>query len=224
MIKSGLILSLLMLLTLQPICGQTHTKDWAKFSRYQEANAALTEAPDVVFMGNSITANWAKFRPEFFSSNNYAGRGISGQTSSQMLVRFRQDVLELKPKVVVILAGTNDIALNNGPITLPQIVGNIASMCELAEHNGIDVVLCSVLPCKAYRWRKEVAPAPLIIEFNGLIKAYAQSKGYRYVDYHSAMTDAEGGLPIELSEDGCHPNVEGYLIMERVLGEALNQQ
>ena len=220
MLKRTLFVTLALLAVLA-VEAQTPTKDWARFNRYEEANKQLTTAPDVVFMGNSITANWAKFRPEFFADNNFAGRGISGQTSSQMLVRFRADVIDLHPKKVVILAGTNDIALNNGPITLPHILDNIASMCELAAYNNIEVVLCSVLPCKAYKWRPEVAPAPIIKELNALIAAYAAEKGYPYVDYHSAMTDEEGGLPVELSPDGCHPNVEGYLIMERLLLDVL---
>lgn len=203
--------------------AQTSKKDWAKFYRYEEANKTLAQAPDVVFMGNSITDNWAKFRPEFFADHNFAGRGISGQTTSQMLVRFRADVIALHPKKVVILAGTNDIALNNGPITLPHILENIISMCELAEHNGIGVVLCSVLPCKAYKWRPEVEPAPIIKQLNAMIKEYATAKGYPYVDYHSALTDEEGGLPAKWSPDGCHPNVEGYLIMEDLLLKTLNR-
>ena len=220
MFKRTLFVALALLTTLA-VGAQAPKKDWAQFYRYENSNKQLTAAPVVVFMGNSITDNWAKFRPEFFADNNFAGRGISGQTTSQMLVRFRADVIDLHPQKVVILAGTNDIALNNGPITLPHILDNIASMCELAAHNNIEVVLCSVLPCKAYKWRPEVAPAPIIKELNAMIAAYAAEKGYPYVDYHSAMTDEEGGLPVELSPDGCHPNVEGYLIMERLLLEAL---
>ena len=215
------ILAVLSLLAVVAADAQAPKKDWAQFYRYENSNKQITTAPEAVFMGNSITDNWAKFRPEFFADNGFVGRGISGQTTSQMLVRFRADVIDLHPKKVVILAGTNDIALNNGPITLPHILDNIASMCELARYNNIEVVLCSILPCKAYKWRPEVQPAPIIIELNEMIKAYAQEKGYAYVDYHSALTDSEGGLPAELAPDGCHPNNDGYAIMERLVLEAL---
>lgn len=214
-------LSFIALLSIVVANAQLPNKEWAKHSRYEEANAALSGAPEVVFMGNSITSNWAKFRPEFFTSHNFLGRGISGQTTSHMLVRFRADVVELAPKKVVILAGTNDIAGNNGPIKMRYIMDNIISMCELAAHNNIDVVLCSVLPCKGYRWSPEVKPAPVIKELNSMIKAYADEKGYPYVDFHSAMDDGEGGLPKSLSEDGCHPNVAGYEIMESLIMKVL---
>ena len=130
--------------------------DWAQLGRYVYQNAQLTKAPDVVFMGNSITDCWADSVPEFFADNNYAGRGISGQVSSQMLVRFRQDVINLKPKAVVILTGTNDIAENNGSMSNEGIMNNIISMCELAKANGITPILCSLLPCDHFYWMKNM--------------------------------------------------------------------
>jgi lysophospholipase L1-like esterase len=149
----------------------------------------------------------------FFPGKPYVNRGISGQTSPQMLVRFRQDVISLHPKVVVILAGTNDIAENTGKMTLGESAGNIASMSELARANGIRVVLCSVLPASDFWWHKGLAPASKIRELNAWIKEYAAKNGFVYVDYYSAMVNAEGGLKNEFSPDGVHPNAAGYAVM-----------
>lgn len=198
-------------------------RDWAKFNRYAEANEQVTTTPKVVFMGNSITDNWARMRPDFFSNNNFIGRGISGQTSSEMLVRFRQDVINLHPKVVVILAGTNDVATNNGFIELKNVVGNIQSMCQLAKANNITPIVCSVLPCAGFRWRQELKPAPTIIELNKLIKELCDDSGILYVDYHTPMANSEGGLPENLSRDGCHPVDEGYVIMEKIILENIQK-
>lgn len=198
--------------------GQTD-KDWAKFFRYREANEQLTKAPKVVFMGDSITDNWAKKDGNFFTENNYAGRGISGQTTSHMLVRFRRDVIELNPKYVVILAGTNDIAKNNGVITLENILGNLVSMCELAKAHKIKPILCSVLPAAAYKWRPGVEPAEDIVKLNGMIKDYAAKNRITYVDYHSVLKDERNGLPEKWAPDGVHPNVECYRIMEDIVKE-----
>lgn len=192
-------------------------KDWAKFYRYETANDTLKVRPKAVFMGDSITDGWAKKDKEFFSSNNFAGRGISGQTTSQMLVRFRRDVIELAPKYVVILAGTNDIALNNGPISLENILGNLKSMCELARVHKIKPILCSVLPTAAYRWRPEVKPAEEIVKLNEMIKAYAKSAKIPYVDYHSILKDENNGLPEKYASDGVHPNPECYKLMEELV-------
>lgn len=134
--------------------------DWANFGRYEAANKSVTKAPEVVLMGNSITEGWWRNDSAFFKTRNYVGRGISGQTSSQMLVRFRNDVINLNPKAVVILAGTNDIAQNNGPITLENVMNNIISMAELAKAHKIKVYLCSVLPAYEFGWRKGLEPAP----------------------------------------------------------------
>lgn len=203
--------------------------DWPNLARYREANAALA-APAagenrVVYYGDSITDAWARYFPTMFPGKPYVGRGISGQTTPQMLVRFRQDVVALQPKVVVILAGTNDIAGNTGPSTQQMIQDNLASMAEIANANGIRVVLASVLPASDYRWRPGLEPGPKIVALNAWTKEYAARNGHVYLDYHSAMTDARLGLPLELSGDGVHPNEAGYRIMaplaERAIAEAL---
>ncbi len=198
-------------------------KDWSQLERYTYQNAQLEKTPDVVFMGNSITDCWVDTVPEFFVENNYAGRGISGQTSSQMLVRFQQDVISLEPKAVVILAGTNDIAENNGVMSNDGIMSNIISMCELAEYHGITPILCSLVPCDRFHWRKELYPSGRIMQMNELIKEYAKKNGYEYVDYHSAMTTAKGGLPSALSYDLVHPNRAGYEIMMPIVKKAIDK-
>lgn len=215
---------ILVVISLLAITADAQQKDWAKFGRFAEANKSLTLSPDAVFMGNSITEQWAKFDPEFFSKNNFVGRGISGQTTAEMLVRFRQDVINLNPKVVVIMAGTNDIAMNNGYIAHENILGNIISMCELAEANDIKVILCSVPPCAQFRWRQELQPAEPIRQLNKMIKAYAEAADIVYVDYHSSLATAEGAMPEKWSKDGCHVNLECYrTVMEPMVCEAINK-
>ena len=172
-------------------------------------------------MGNSITEGWIGQVPEFFEGRDYVNRGIGGQTTPQMLLRFRQDVLDLWPKVVVILAGTNDIAGNTGPSTLEMIEDNIHSMTELAQSHGIQVVLCSVLPAYDYPWRPGLEPAPKIVELNKRIKQYASTRGAVYCDFFSAMADDRDGLPESLSGDGVHPNKEGYAIMGPLVETAI---
>lgn len=199
------------------------SKDWAQFYRYEGKNDSLTTRPDVVFMGNSITDCWADTVPAFFTDNNFVGRGISGQVSSQMLVRFQEDVINLDPKVVVICCGTNDIAQNNGPITLEHILHNIKSMCQLARANKIKPVVCSTLPAKGFKWRPDMKPANDIIRLNEMIKAYAQENKIPYVDYHSALKDEENGLPRKYSKDGVHPNAQGYAVMESVIMPVLKK-
>lgn len=199
------------------------SKDWAQFYRYEGKNDSLTTRPDVVFMGNSITDCWADTVPAFFADNNFVGRGISGQVSSQMLVRFQEDVINLHPKVVVICCGTNDIAQNNGPITLEHILHNIKSMCQLARANKIKPVVCSTLPAKGFKWRPDMKPANDIIRLNEMIKAYAQENKIPYVDYHSALKDEENGLPCKYSKDGVHPNAQGYAVMESVIMPVLKK-
>lgn len=196
-------------------------QDWAKFSRYEEANAQVTQKPKAVLMGDSITDGWAKADAAFFTDNNLVGRGISGQTTSQMLVRFRRDVVDLAPKYVLILAGTNDIAKNNGDISLENILGNIISMCEIAKVNKIKPVICSVLPADRYRWRPEVAPAEDIVKLNAMLKAYADKNKIKYIDYHSVLKNENNGLPAEYAPDGVHPTIECYKIMEKMVLEAL---
>jgi lysophospholipase L1-like esterase len=205
--------------------------DWAALAKYAQANAALAPpAPGenrVVFMGNSITEGWAASFSKLFPGKPYIGRGISGQTTPQMLVRFRQDVIALKPKVVVILGGTNDIAGNTGPSTLEMIEDNLASMTEVAQANGIRVVLVSVLPVFDYPWRKGLEPAPKIVALNTWLKQYAAKIGAVYLDLHSAMKDARDGMRSDLASDGVHPNAAGFALMspltEQAIAEALRR-
>jgi lysophospholipase L1-like esterase len=205
--------------------------DWPDLHKYRESNAKLSpplkNENRVVFFGNSITEGWAPHFPTMFPGKPYIGRGISGQTTPQMLVRFRQDVIDLKPKVVVILAGTNDIAGNTGPSTVEMIEDNLASMAELAKANGIVPVLSSVLPVFDYPWRPGLEPAPKIIALNKWMKDYARAHGAVYLDYHSAMSDSRGGMRDGLSTDGVHPNEAGYKLMapmaEKAIGEALRK-
>jgi lysophospholipase L1-like esterase len=192
--------------------------DFGWLARFKEEDLALAPPAAgenrVVFMGDSITEGWHFNGPHgFFAGKPYINRGISGQTSPQMLVRFRQDVIALQPKGVVILAGTNDIAGNTGPMTLEQTEDNLASMADLATANHIRVVLCSVLPAFDFPWKRGLEPAPKILAINAWMKAYAARKGYVYVDFHSAMKDAQDGLPPNLSGDGVHPLAAGYAIM-----------
>ena len=207
--------------------AQDKKKDWAQFGRYEKSNTevlARDVRPDVVFMGNSITDGWARQDPKFFEENNFVGRGIGGQTSSEMLVRFRRDVIDLNPKCVVILSGTNDIAQNNGYIKPENTLGNIISMCELAKANGIKVILCSITPTSVFGWRREVNPVPLIAELNKMIEAYAKENGIYYLNYHPALTDEKGGIPAKWSNDTCHPNLECYrTVMEPMVCEAINK-
>lgn len=212
---------ILVMALLASLCGlasaQQQDQDWAAFGRYAEANAALTESPLVVFMGDSITDFWVPQHPEFFSENRFVGRGISGQTTVQMLIRFRQDVIALHPRVVVILAGTNDVAHNLGAISVENAVGNILSMCELARIHGIVPIICSVPPSNRFFWRPEMKPAQDIIAFNKVLKAAADGAGLMYVDYHGAMAAPDGSFPKEYSDDGCHPVRAGYDKMEEVV-------
>jgi acyl-CoA thioesterase I len=192
--------------------------DFGGLAKYKEADLKLpAPAPGenrVVFMGDSITEGWKFEGPEgSFPGKPYINRGISGQTTPQMLVRFRQDVIELQPKVVVILAGTNDIAGNTGPMTLEQTEDNLASMADLATANHMRVVLCSVLPAYDFPWQPGLEPAPKIVALNTWIKSYAAERGYVYVDFHSAMKDQRDGLPPNLSKDGVHPTTAGYAVM-----------
>ena len=196
--------------------------DWANYNRYAEANAQVTEAPKAVLMGDSITDGWPFADPEFFSDNNFVGRGISGQVTSQMLLRFRQDVIDLHPKYVVILAGTNDIAENSGKIDMEKTFGYIVSMCDLAKANAIKPIICSVIPAASFRWHPHVTGvAEKIVQLNQMLKAYAKENKIKYVDYHSAMKDERGGLPESLAKDGVHPTHEGYDIMKNLLLKAL---
>ena len=215
--------------TQQRVTQDALENDWANFARYRDANARLAPpAPNenrVVFYGNSITDGWAQHFPTMFPGKPYIGRGIGGQTTPQMLVRFNQDVVALKPKVVVILAGTNDIAGNTGPSTIEMIENNLRSMAEIAKANGIRVVLSSVLPVYDYPWRPGLEPSLKIVALNAWMKDYARRAGATYLDYHSAMEDSRHGMRDTLASDGVHPNDAGYRVMaplaEKAIAEAL---
>jgi lysophospholipase L1-like esterase len=192
--------------------------DFPWLERFKEADLKLgppaANEERVVFMGDSITEGWHFDAPGgVFAAKPYINRGISGQTTPQMVLRFHQDVIALQPKAVVILAGTNDIAGNTGPMTLEETEANIAAMAEMASANQIRIVLCSLLPAYDYPWQPGLTPAPKIDAINAWIKKYAAEHGYVYVDYHSAMKDARDGLATNLSHDGVHPTQAGYDIM-----------
>ena len=202
-------------------------EDWAQLEGYREADLALpaSEPGRVVFYGDSITDGWVKNGGKFFPGKPYVNRGISGQTTPQMLVRFRQDVVALHPEAVVILAGTNDVAGNTGPSTLGMIEDNFRSMTEIAKANGIRVVLASVLPVKTYPWRPAVAdPAGKIEALNAWIKGYCEQEKLTYLDYWSAMAEKDGGMKAGISLDGVHPNAAGYAIMEPLAEAALGEK
>lgn len=205
----------------------SYGQDWANLKRFQQENTELMLAKAnehrVVFMGNSITEGWLSIRPEFFKNKPYVNRGISGQTTPQMLVRFRQDVIHLKPSTVVLLAGINDIAENTGPSTIEMIANNIVSMAELAKANHINVIICSVLPANKFPWREGLKPAEKVIKLNTILKSYSKKHKLAYVDYYSAMVNDSHGLKKELGEDGIHPNKNGYLIMEPILEKAIKK-
>jgi lysophospholipase L1-like esterase len=200
-------------------------KDWANIKGYEDANSKLpppaTGEKRVVYMGDSITDFWINNDSTFFKSNSYINRGISGQTTGQMLVRFREDVINLKPKVVVILAGINDIAENNGPSKLEDVFGNIVSMAELAKTNHIKVVISSVLPANKVPWRPSITPTEKVISLNQMLKAYTLKNNIVYLDYYSAMVDNEKGLSVNLAKDGVHPTLEGYKMMEPLAQKAI---
>jgi len=201
-------------------------KDWAFFEKYAAENAKLPAVSPgekrVVFMGNSITEYWKFWDREFFAQNkSFVNRGISGQTTPQMLVRFRNDVINLNPSIVVILAGTNDIAGNTGPTTLENIFGNIVSMAELAKANHIKAILCSVLPVFEYSWSPGLEPAGKIMKLNAMLLSYAQKNKLEYIDFHTPMADERNGLKAEYSSDGVHPNLKGYKIMDELVEKAI---
>lgn len=200
-------------------------QDWPNLARYQADNAKLQTAGKVndrvVFIGNSITEGWMQKRPEFFKSNGYVNRGIGGQTTPQILLRFRQDVIDLHPKAVVILAGINDIAGNTGPSTLKMIGDNLASMAELAKASHIKVILCSVLPAYDFPWAPGKQPAEKVVALNDWIKKYASENGHAYVDYFSAMADEKFALRESLAYDGIHPTETGYQVMEPLVKRAI---
>jgi lysophospholipase L1-like esterase len=203
-----------------------YSQDWFGFNRYKADNERIIASnnyPEVVFIGNSITDNWAYYHPDFFSSHNFCGRGISGQTSAQMLVRFYDDVIDLHPKAVVIMAGTNDVAHNEYWVSPERVVDNIVAMCNQAQANGIVPIISSIPPCSEFPWRKEINnPGQTIVDINKSLKVYADANGIIYLDYHSALTDENLGLPKTLSDDGCHPLPDTYFTMEEMVLEAIS--
>lgn len=205
----------------------SNAQDWANLNRFKNENMTLIDSESqqdrVVFMGNSITEGWLTFRPTFFKDNPYVNRGIGGQTTPQMLVRFRPDVVDLKPAVVVILAGINDIAGNTGQSTLEMISNNIFSMCEIARANNIRVVLCSILPASSFPWRPEIKPSDKVVELNTLLESYAKAHGILYADYFSAMVNDTNGLKEALGYDPVHPNEAGYIIMEPIIQKVIRK-
>ena len=225
-----LLIALLLILA----CSQKiNSQDWNEFantSRYDKANLELklhaTANNRVVFMGNSITEGWVQMRPDFFDNRDYINRGIGGQTTPQMLLRFRQDVVDLNPKVVVILAGTNDIAGNSGYISLEAIISTIKSMAEIANANDIKVIISSILPAIDYPWKPGLDPASKIITINKALKVFSEENNFIYLDYYSAMVDDKGGLKVPeytAANDLVHPNKDGYLVMEKLAEIAINK-
>ena len=210
---------------------KTGSQDWPDLARYRAENEALPPAaPDVqreVFFGDSITDAWGRSETTgvFFPGKGYVNRGISGQTTPQMLVRFQQDVVHLQPAAVVILAGTNDIAGNTGPSTQQMIEDNYTSMAEIAKQNGIKVVFASITPAFAYPWKPGIQPVERIRELNKWLQDFCSRNGCVYLDYYSSMADANGAMLPGLSSDGVHPTAKGYSVMaplaERAIAQAL---
>ena len=201
--------------------------DWANLGRFRNDNKkiGLPAAGEirVVFMGNSITEGWSRLDSAFFTGRPFINRGISGQTTPQMLIRFKPDVVNLKAEVVVILAGINDIAGNTGPSTLEMIEDNLSSMAEIAQANKIQVVLSSVLPAYDFPWRPGMEPAEKVVKLNVWIKNYAATHKCIYLDYFTPMSDEKHGLKKEYTQDGVHPNLEGYKVMEPLAEEAIKK-
>lgn len=196
------------------------TQDWAYTHRYADVRDTISVAPLCVFYGDSITEGWHD--DDFFASHKSIALGVSGMTTCQLLCRFRVDVINLHPKYVAIMCGTNDIAQNIGPIDLKTAAGNIISMCELSKYNGIIPLVCSVTPCSLYRWRPELGDcSDKIKEFNGLLKAYCDESSVTYVDYHTSMDNGSGGLKTEYSRDECHLTDAGYKVLESIVAPYL---
>jgi len=208
--------------------AQQRLRDWPQLHYYRAENAALPAPrkgqPRVVLFGDSITEGWGRTGSDtFFPGKGYINRGISGQTTAQMLLRFQQDVIALQPAVVVILAGTNDIAGNSGPVTQAMIEDNLHAMMALAREHGIAVVLASVLPVSDYPWRPGVQPAPKVRALNAALQRYAAAQQLVYLDYYTALTNRDGGLDKALAEDGVHPTPAGYARMAPLADAAINR-
>lgn len=202
-------------------------KDWASLTRYEDDNAKLgapaTGEQRVVFMGDSITDSWINDDPDFFKTNKYIDRGIGGQTTPQMVVRFREDVVNLHPRVVIILAGINDIAENTGPSKIENVAGNIFTMCEIATVHGCKPILCSVLPTIGFPWHPGIDPIPPILKLNALLQDYARAHHLLYVDYYSALVAGDKGMQKDRAKDGLHPNLAGYKVMEPLAKAAIDK-
>lgn len=213
------------LLACVPGIAMAQAADWANHPRYAADNAALSVYPEVVFMGNSITDGWDDNHPEFFTNNNFACRGISGQVSGQMLCRFYSDVINLHPKAVVILAGTNDVANNQGPMDDIHIAENIFSMAELAAQHGIRPIIASLVPCDTIPWNANIVnTAKHVSNINKMLRHYAEENGITYVDYYTPLATPKGGLDPKYSNDGVHPTRAGYDIMEPIVLAAINSK
>lgn len=224
--KKNIFVLMIFAIIFSNVHAQKEKEDWPNLARYKADNESILATnnfPDIVFMGNSITQGWGKERPEFFKENNIANRGIGGQTTPQMLIRFTPDVIDLKPQVVVILAGTNDVAGNTGIASEKMITDNLKAMAQLAKANGIKVVLSSILPVYQYAWRKEVKPVEKIAAVNKWIKQYAKENGHVYLDYFPAMADQRDGLKAAYSGDGVHPNEQGFITMEPLVLKAIEE-
>lgn len=208
-----------------PAAAPDRITDFPNLKRYQPDNAALppatAEKPRVVFMGDSITQGWAEKRPAFFSSNGYVGRGISGQTTSQMVLRFHQDVVALTPAAVFVMAGTNDVAENTGPMTDEQVIDNLAAMVEMARAHDIRPVIASIPPATRFFWRPEIPPTARIRALNAKIRAWADSQHLPYADIWTAMALPDGGMNPEFATDTVHPNEAGYAAMEPIAQGAI---
>ncbi len=200
--------------------------DWGELRRYQKSNLKVIKMKNsalVVFMGDSITENWGYAKDSIFQNPNYINRGISGQNTAQMVLRFNQDVIALNPKTVVILGGTNDIAGTHGDYTNLQIQENIDKMCQMARAKNINIILAKILPAAHYNWKPKVKPVPRINEINAWIENYAKANNYPLIDYYSPMVDNQNGLKPEYAIDGVHPNENGYEIMKKVALEVLDE-
>ncbi len=210
------------------IAGGGSVMDWANLKKYQKSNEELIKTPDpnrVVFMGNSITEEWGRLDKDFFLNNPFVNRGIGGQTTPQMLIRFKPDVINLNPKSIVIMAGINDIAGNTGPITIENTAENIISMAEIAVASNISVYICSTMPAIDFPWSPGLEPGPKVVRLNSILKNYCAKKGISYVDYYSVMSDSKGGLKVPeftSADDLVHPNLAGYKVMEKIILSSLD--
>jgi lysophospholipase L1-like esterase len=222
--KSIFLLTSILLLHFCINAQNTNAINYANLSKYADANASLTKSPEVIFLGNSITEGWVKIMPEFFSNNNFVGRGIGGQTSSQLLLRFRNDVINLKPKKLIINIGTNDIAENSGTFNQDFTIGNIESMIELAKQHKIKPIIASVLPAVQFPWRKEIMDvANKIIMLNEGLKALAKKHKIVYLDYHTMLKNENNGLSKEMAEDGVHPKKKCFELMANAAIQAIKK-